>query len=105
MKTVRSLDEVDRDIKRVLERTVNAIIDEALKLAKSLTPVRTGRAKRGFKRRDNYRAGSSRTTVIENQVPYIGVLDGAVPARGGGTRGPIMKPALDRALYITRRIK
>lgn len=105
MKTVRSLDEVDRDIKRFLERTVNAIIDEALKLAKSTTPVRTGRAKRGWKRRNNYTKGSSRLTVIENMVPYIGILDGAVPARGGGRRGPIMKPALDRALYITRRIR
>lgn len=105
MKTVRSLDEAERDIKRILERTVNAVIDEALNIAKSNTPVRTGRAQRGFKRRNNYRAGSSRTTVIENMVPYIGVLDGAVPARGGGRRGPIMQPALERALYITRRIR
>jgi len=105
MKTVRTIDEVERDIKRIFERTVNAIIDQALTLAKDKTPVRTGRAKRGWTRRNNFRAGSNRLTVIENMVPYIGVLDGAVPARGGGRRGPIMKPALDRAVYITRRIR
>ena len=105
MKTLRSLDAVEKDIKRVLERSVNAIIEDAINIAKSLTPVRTGRAKAGWRRREQFSAMKRRQTVIENMVPYIGILDGAVPARGGGRRGPIMKPALDRALYITRRIR
>ena len=105
MKTLRSVDAIERDIKRVLERSVNAIIADALNIAKNTTPVRTGRAKAGWKRRAQFSVRKSRQIVIENMVPYIGILDGAVPARGGGRRGPIMKPALDRAVYITRRIR
>lgn len=105
MKTLRSIDDARRDIDRLLERSINRILDTALNIAKQKTPVLTGRAKRGWTRRNKYRVGANRITVIENRVPYIGILDGAYPDRSGRRRGPIFKPALDRALYMTRRIR
>lgn len=94
-KTLHSVSAVMRDITRFMERSVDAVIKESINTAKSLTPVRTGRAQRGWTKRDYLKLGSStRTIVIENRVPYIGILD---------RRNPIIKPAIDRAVYMTRR--
>ena len=93
-KTLRSVSAVMQDISRFIESSVEAVKKEAINIAKDLTPVKTGRAKRGWIRRDYFKLGQGRKTIIENRVPYIGILD---------KRRPIIKPALDRAVYMTRR--
>lgn len=93
-KTLRSADKVFQDITKFFGRSVEAVKDEAINIAKSLTPVRTGRARRGWKKRDKFKLGKNRLTLLENRVPYIGVLD---------KRNPIIRPATDRAVYMTRR--
>ena len=93
-KTLHSVSAVMTDIARFIESSVEAVKIEAINIAKDLTPVNTGRARRGWVRRDKFKLGQSRKTIIENQVPYIGILD---------KRRPIIKPATDRAVYMTRR--
>lgn len=102
MKTLRSATAVQKDIRSFIERSVDLLTININELAQSLTPVRTGRARAGWKVIRKFKLGSERN-IIENRVPYIGILDGVVPARGGKRRGPIIKPAVDRAVYMTRR--
>ena len=94
MKTLRSANAVIRDLNDSLERSVHTVVVKINTIAKDLTPVRTGRARRGWKLRDKFKLGRNRRTVIENRVPYIGILD---------RRVNIIKPAADRAVYTTRQ--
>jgi len=94
MKTLRSAKEIVLDIERFFGRSVDAVRDDINKLAKAKTPVRTGRARRGWTRRENYRLGKNRPTIIENKVPYIGILD---------KRVKIINPSAERAVYINNR--
>jgi len=102
MKTLRSAAAVQQDIRTFFERSVEVLTININDVAKALTPVRTGRARAGWQLLRKFKLGSDRN-IIENRVPYIGILDGVVPARGGKKRGPIVKPAVDRAVYMTRR--
>jgi hypothetical protein len=64
------------DIKDQLNAVVNHFLDDFFNEVKDTTPVREGRAKRGWRKRSKYditRSGSQ--AVIENRVPYIGILD------------------------------
>ena len=64
------------DIEDSLNAVVNHFLDDFYTEVKRTTPVREGRAKRGWKQKGKYdiaRKGSQ--TVLENQVPYIGILD------------------------------
>lgn len=95
MKVFRSGEAVFSDITAFLERSLNETIERATTLARSLTPVRTGRARNGWETLGEYRfRRSNRITVIQNTVPYIGILD---------RRVGIIQPALERAIYTTRR--
>tara|TARA_R110000744_G_scaffold116939_1_gene218654 strand:+ start:751 stop:1044 length:294 start_codon:yes stop_codon:yes gene_type:complete len=62
---------------------------------KDLTPVGDSRnAQRGWKNKYNNEIGKKRKyNLVENKVPYIGVLDA-----GSSTQAPngIVKPALDK---------
>lgn len=91
MSTLRSAKAVFIDIERFVERSVTHVTRDINKLAKQKTPVRTGRARRGWTIRDKYKRG--RTIILQNLVPYIGVLD---------SRKKIIKPSADRAVYIAR---
>lgn len=65
-----------KSITNSLSSIVNHFLDDFFDEVKRTTPVRKGRAKRGWRRRNKYdidRKGS--TTVMENKVPYIGLLD------------------------------
>lgn len=64
------------DIEDTLNAVVNHFLDDFYTEVKRTTPVREGRAKRGWRQKGKYdiaRKGSQ--TVLENQVPYIGILD------------------------------
>jgi len=76
MAKFRSAKAASADIEDSLNAVVNHFLDDFYKEVKKTTPVREGRAKRGWRQRGKYdiaRKGSQ--TVIENRVPYIGVLD------------------------------
>ena len=64
------------DIEDSLNAVVNHFLDDFYNEVKRTTPVREGRAKRGWRQKGKYditRGGSQ--DVIENRVPYIGILD------------------------------
>jgi len=100
-KTLRTAQAVIRDMDNFLERSVNLYLTNINTLAKQFTPVRTGRAQRGWRVSRDFKLG--RGGQIDNKVPYIGILDGAVTDNAGRRRGPIFEPAAQRALYMTRR--
>lgn len=89
-KTLRSANLVFQDILDFHERSVDATTDEINTMAAKETPVRTGRAQRGWRAR-RYQGRTS--IVIENRVPYIGILD---------RRKPLYNPAAAAALAKRR---
>lgn len=65
-----------RSITNTLNAVVNHFLDDFLDEVKRTTPVREGRARKGWRRRNKYdidRKGD--TNVMDNKVPYIGLLD------------------------------
>ena len=84
---------VSKDIEDALNATVNHFLDDFYKEVKRTTPVHDGRAKRGWRKRNKYdidRKGS--TTVIDNTVPYIGLLDeGSSKKAPHGMTGPAFR--------------
>jgi len=64
------------DIEDTLNAVVNHFLDDFYNEVKRTTPVREGRAKRGWRKRNKYDIGrKGETVVMDNQVPYIGILD------------------------------
>jgi hypothetical protein len=92
-----TMKELYSEVNRELDRFFDALNTEA----KALTPVKTGRAKRGWRRAGNASIGQGATTevVITNPVPYIAVLD-----KGSSRQAPqgMFEPALKK---VTRRYK
>ena len=82
---------VDTDIqsrlKRNLDRMVQKLGVEVYTEIKSKTPVDTGRARSGWTRKD-----TTGGFTIENQVPYIGVLDRGRHMTNRGMRGSKQAP-------------
>ena len=89
--------ELYSEVNRELDQFFDALNTEA----KALTPVKTGRAKRGWRRTGKPTIGQGATTdvVITNPVPYIAVLD-----KGSSKQAPqgMFEPALKK---VTRRYK
>ena len=76
MAKFRSAKAASADIEDSLNAVVNHFLDDFYKEVKKTTPVREGRAKRGWRKRNKYdidRKGDQ--IVMENKVPYIGILD------------------------------
>jgi hypothetical protein len=73
----------------------SSILDPLLKELKDGTPVKTGRARSGWNKEQEYKHGQSgqTQTVIANRVPYIQPLDD-----GHSQQAPagIVEPALAR---------
>lgn len=92
-----SMKELYTEVNRELDQFFDALNTEA----KALTPVKSGRARRGWRRSGSASIGQGATTevVIKNPVPYIAVLD-----RGSSKQAPqgILEPALKK---VTRRYK
>lgn len=63
-------------ITKNLNAVVNHFLDDFFNEVKKTTPVRKGQAKRGWRKRNKYDIDrKGKTTVMENRVPYIGLLD------------------------------
>jgi len=92
------------DMERSLERDLNELIDELNTQVKRQTPIDTGRARRGWVKKGRYNLGRSKT-VLENMVPYIGVLDGQTDRGYTSKQAPngIVEPSIDA--IINRRQK
>lgn len=92
-----TMKELYSELNRELDRFFDALNTEA----KALTPVKSGRAKRGWRRAGKPTLGQGATTdvVITNPVPYIAVLD-----KGSSRQAPqgMVEPALKK---VTRRYK
>ena len=65
----RDLDNVIISIQILTDDYQDSIAEEAYKLMRDTTPVRTGRARRGWEKRRSRFTGSTR--VVENKVPYV----------------------------------
>jgi hypothetical protein len=93
---VRSSDgkKIFQDIEKSIERAVDTFFEELNTVAKSKTPVDTGRASRGWRYTRRYTVGYA-GTLIENTVGYIGLLD-----RGSSRQAPagITVPAIREVL-------
>ena len=93
MAKFRNSQAASADITDSLNAIVNHFLDDFFKEVKRTTPVDGGRAKRGWNRRNKYdidRKGS--TTVIDNKVPYIGLLDeGSSKKAPKGMTGPAFR--------------
>lgn len=97
-------------IEHKLERAVDQFFNELNTTARNITPIRTGRARGGYRKTGSYRIGDSKI-MIENKVPYIGLLDrGRVIFQGkqiGSTQAPqgIIVPVLKTLLKQRRTIR
>ena len=91
--------DVMKDIVDSVERSVNVFLRALNTEVKRLTPVRTGRAQRGWRIVSQYKL--SKPGVIENRVPYIGLLEA-----GYSKQAPngMLGPALNRLTRRTYRI-
>ena len=82
---------VDRDLNGRLRRTIDREVQkfgrELLTEIKSRTPVDTGRARAGWRKQ-----ASTTGFSIENNVPYIGVLDKGRHMTNRGMRGSRQAP-------------
>ena len=87
-------------IQQGIDQAVRLIATDVFKTIKRLTPVRSGRARRGWK----FKKKSNAHYNVRNDVPYINRLDGgsSQQARKGMTR-PALSEVLSR--NRSRRIK
>lgn len=87
------------DIEGSLEREIQDIVQAINTSVKRTTPVQSGRARRGWRTTGRYKLGKS-SQVMENLVPYIGILD-----RGSSRQAPngIVDPGVRK--IISRRRK
>jgi len=88
-------------IEHKLERAVDQFFTELNTNARNITPIRTGRAMRGWQKTSRYRIGDNKV-IVENQVPYIGLLD-----QGRSRQAPagIIVPVLKTLLKQRRTIR
>lgn len=91
--------DVFKHITRTVERAVNDFIGKLNTEARKLTPKRTGRAKKGWRIVNQYKISRTRGLLLENRVPYIGLLDS-----GWSKQAPrgIVEPAIKK---LKRRTK
>jgi hypothetical protein len=86
--------EVIRDLELKIGVDANSFIRNLRDDIIEKTPVRTGRAKSGWKQVDTYKPDGKTRTVIVNRVPYVGVLD-----EGTSKQAPqgIVDPSIESA--------
>ena len=89
---------VFRDIIVTVERSVNLFLGQLNRDVARATPKRSGTAQRGWRKIADYKVGRT-TTVIENRVPYIGLLEmGYSKQAPRGMLGPVLN-RLTRRTY------
>lgn len=81
-----------------IETDLKTFTNELTQEMRKLTPVQTGRAKRGW-RQKTPRLNGGKTAIIENRVPYSGVLD-----TGSSRQAPkgMVEPAVEKVLRRRR---
>jgi hypothetical protein len=86
-----SIEFVDKDlngrVRKTIDRAVQKIGRELLDEIKTRTPVDTGTAKAGWRKQ-----ASTTGFVLENNVPYIGILDRGRHMTNRGMRGSKQAP-------------
>lgn len=83
---VTGLDRLSRELELSLTETVQRLSDEVLVTARAKTPIRSGLARRSWKK-----SVSQDTFVVENRVPYIERLEaGASKQAPRGIIGPTL---------------
>jgi hypothetical protein len=94
-------DVIYKDMVRSFERAVNRFIELLNREVTRLTPRRTGRAARGWRVTNQYKIGRRSPSLVENRVPYIGLLD-----LGYSKQAPngIVDPAMRRLTRRTERL-
>ena len=87
---------VAADLNRELDQTVRQISQDYFDLVKEKTPVRTGRARRGWRLKKQRELSYS----VNNRVPYVGRLD-----EGYSKQAPrgMTRPAAREVLRTSRR--
>lgn len=87
------------ELKSEMGVAVNSALRDLADISARKTPVRTGRAQRGWKQVSEFKFNKTSQIVIRNDVPYIGVLD-----KGSSKQAPngIVDPAIQE---INRRYK
>ena len=87
---------VAADLNRELDQTVRQISEDYFDLVKEKTPVRTGRARRGWRLKKQRELSYS----VNNRVPYVGRLD-----EGYSKQAPrgMTRPAAREVLRTSRR--
>lgn len=87
------------ELKAEMGVTVNSALRDLQDQVVKTTPIRTGTAKRGWRRVAEFKFNGQTQTVIRNDVPYIGVLD-----KGTSKQAPngIVEPSVAE---IKRRYK
>ena len=88
-----------KDMRRSLGRAINTLFDDINRDVAKATPVRTGRARSGWRYSPKYRLGYV-GSIIENRVEYIGLLD-----KGSSRQAPngIVEPVINK--LIRRKTK
>jgi hypothetical protein len=99
---VRSSDEkvILKDMRKSIERAVDTLLDDINTEVIKTTPIRTGRARSGWRYSPRYKLGYQ-GALIQNRVEYIGILD-----RGSSKQAPngIVEPAIDKFIRRNRKI-
>lgn len=92
--------DVFRDIETKFERAVNQFLYKLNREVTKLTPRRSGRAARGWRLMSSYKIGRTQV-VIENRVPYIGLLE-----MGYSRQAPngMITPAMNRLKRRTYKV-
>jgi len=89
-----------KGIEKSIERLIERVADDVLVVARANTPIRTGRARRGWRK-----TRQGKDMNVTNRVPYINQLD-----EGSSKQAPrgISKPTLETILarrYFRGRFK
>lgn len=100
MATYNSIRSVKKDIKQSIVGAIDELLEDIRDDIKTLTPVDTGRARKGWRYTPRYRYKYS-GTIIYNSVPYIVFLDKGSSRQN---RKGIVQPAINKNIYKRKKI-
>ena len=86
--------QVIKDLGREASEDFGALLTEFVKTLKANTPIKTGRARSGWREQNQPHIGQGQSTIaVVNEVPYIEPLD-----QGHSRQAPagIVQPSLDK---------
>lgn len=93
----RRSDSALKALQKEIDADLDSFTSDLVKELKNTTPVDTGRAKRGWRKRSTPSIAKNNQTIIENRVPYISPLDdGHSKQAANGIVVPALKKVLGR---------